>query len=289
MKTVYEVVYQTQNSYEETVREAFFSFLVLPCQDQTQQVRTCSFSNSLDAEVFHHRNPFGFDVTSLRSPRPFTQFEFCMRAVVEKSFAFFPYGSTMTVAQEQEHLQDHSFYLNHHLFLSTGHYTRIDPQHYPQLLFRQQDQTVYQYLQQLNNHLYQLLEFDPEPTHVCTSANEVLQLGRGVCQDFTHLFIGVARLHKIPCRYVSGYLNQGLNLTGTAVMHAWAEAYIPGFGWQGFDPTNNLLADVHYIKAAHGSDYSDCSPIKGMLRTNGGHTTTYGVKIIPLPEPYSSQ
>lgn len=283
------MVYQTQNTYEATVKEAFFSFLVLPCQDQTQRLRTYSFSNSLEAEVFHHSNPFGFDVTCLRASQSFTHFEFCMKAVVEKSFALFPYGSNMTVAQEQALLHDHNFFLDYHLFLGTGRYTQLNPKHYPKLLFRGENQTVYEYLQQLNNHLYQLLEFDPEPTHVCTTANEVLEIGRGVCQDFTHLFIGIARLNKIPCRYVSGYLNQGLNLTGTAVMHAWAEAYIPGFGWQGFDPTNNLLADVHYIKAAHGTDYNDCSPIKGMLRTNGGHTTDYGVKITPLPEPYHNQ
>ncbi|MGV3541493.1 MAG: transglutaminase-like domain-containing protein [Rufibacter sp.] len=289
MKTMYEVVYQTQNTYEEAVREAFFSFLVLPCQDHTQRVCSCSYANSLEAEVFQHQNPFGFEVACLRSARTFKNFEFCMKAVVEKRFVPFPYGSTLTIEQEQASLQEHGFYLEHHLFLELGHFTRIAPRHYTKLLFRQESQTVYEYLQQLNNHLYQLLEFDPEPTHVCTTANEVLEIGRGVCQDFTHLFIGVARINKIPCRYVSGYLNQGLNLTGTAVMHAWAEAYIPGFGWQGFDPTNNLLADVHYIKAAHGSDYSDCSPIKGMLRTNGGHTTSYGVKITPLSSPSANQ
>ncbi|WP_192821318.1 transglutaminase family protein [Rufibacter sp. LB8] len=129
--------------------------------------------------------------------------------------------------------------------------------------------------------MYDLLEFDPEPTDVHTPVSEVLELKRGVCQDFTHLFLALARLSKIPCRYVSGYLNQGLNLTGTAVMHAWAEAYLPGFGWQGFDPTNNLLADSNYNKAANGTDYGDCSPLKGVLKTNGGQETKYHVKVHP--------
>jgi transglutaminase-like putative cysteine protease len=125
-----------------------------------------------------------------------------------------------------------------------------------------------------------MLKFDPEPTNVHTTATEVLELGKGVCQDYTHIFLAIARRNRIPCRYVSGYLNQGGKLMGSAVMHAWAETYIPGYGWCGFDPTNNLMADSNYIKAAHGSDYSDCSPIKGVLKTSGYHRTDYQVKVI---------
>jgi transglutaminase-like putative cysteine protease len=72
-------------------------------------------------------------------------------------------------------------------------------------------------------------------------------------------------------------------------MHAWVEAFIPFYGWYGFDPTNNLLADIHYIKAAHGADYSDCSPIKGVLKNTGGQKTSYGVKIMPQQMAASEQ
>ena len=126
-----------------------------------------------------------------------------------------------------------------------------------------------------------MLSFDPDPTDVHTTVNEVIALKKGVCQDYAHLFIAMARKNHIPCRYVSGYLNQGSTLMGSAVMHAWVEAFIPGHGWHGFDPTNNLLADVNHIKVAHGVDYSDCGPIKGILKTTGGNTTKYYTKVIP--------
>ncbi len=281
MTTEYEIKYYTKNTYEESVREAFYSLLVAPCQDDTQTIRSLSARHSVNAEVFTHLNPFGFEVRSLYTAQPFTVFEFEMTATVEKSPVYLPSGRLLSVEEEQNLLARDDFYIDHHLYLSTGNYTLIEEAYHSNLLFRKADQPVYDYLLQLNNFIYQMLEFDPEPTHVHTTVGEVLQLGRGVCQDYTHLFIGIARLNKIPCRYVSGYLNQGLNLTGTAVMHAWAEAYIPGHGWHGFDPTNNLLADINYIKAAHGADYSDCSPLRGMLKTNGGHTTSYGVKIVP--------
>jgi transglutaminase-like putative cysteine protease len=157
------------------------------------------------------------------------------------------------------------------------------------VLFRQEGQSVFDFLQQLNTYIYYMLQFDPVPTHVHTTVNEVLELGRGVCQDYTHLFLTMARLNKIPCRYVSGYLNQGGDLIGSAVMHAWVEALLPNQGWFGFDPTNNLLTDVNYIKAAHGADYSDCSPIRGVLRTAGDHQTDYGVKVIPAQMEEESQ
>ncbi|WP_207434899.1 transglutaminase-like domain-containing protein [Sabulibacter ruber] len=289
MKTDYEVVYKTHNTYEENVREAFFSFLILPCQNESQVVRSVSWSNSLEAETFQHTNPFGFEAINLHTVEPFNAFEFQMRAIVEKRMTWFPIDGLLPVEEEQRQLQDHLFYLENHLYLGFAHYTRIQEEYRSKLLMREPQQTVYDYLQKLCTFTYELLEFDPEPTHVCTSANEVLKLGRGVCQDYTHLFIGIARLNKIPCRYVSGYLNQGLDLAGSAVMHAWAEAYIPGFGWQGFDPTNNLLADMHYIKATHGSDYSDCSPLKGTLKTNGKQKTRYGVQVHPLQEAEPAQ
>ncbi|AKD04024.1 transglutaminase family protein [Pontibacter korlensis] len=290
MSAEYTVKYYTHNTYDESVREAFFSFLIIPCQDETQTVRSLSFENSLQAEVFHHHNPFGFEVTSLRTAQNFTEFEFQMTATVEKSPVYLPTGSRLlSVEEEQSLLARHDFYIDHHLYLATSPYTQIKDELYGRLLFRKENQPVFDYLLQLNTFIYQMLRFDPEPTHVHTTVSEVIELGRGVCQDYTHLFIGVARLNKIPCRYISGYLNQGLSLSGTAVMHAWAEAYIPGHGWQGFDPTNNLLADINYIKAAHGADYSDCSPIRGMLRTNGAHRTSYGVEIIPNQMAESAQ
>lgn len=63
-------------------------------------------------------------------------------------------------------------------------------------------------------------------------------------------------------------------------MHAWVEAYVPGMGWIGFDPTNNILVNEYYIKVSHGADYADCSPLKGVLRTNGAHSMVSEVKVI---------
>ncbi len=281
MMTTYDISYYTHNTYEENVREAFFSFLITPCHCESQTVLHLSFQNSLKAEVFHHQNPYGFEVTSLHSEKFFREFIFQMVATVVKTETDFPIGGELSVEEEQSLLAGLDFYIDHHLFLGSDSITYIQESNRVNLLFRKNDQTILEYLTQLNDSIYTLLEYDPEPTNVHTNVNEVLQLGRGVCQDYTHFFIGLARLNKIPCRYVTGYLNQGQNLSGSAVMHAWAEAFIPGFGWQGFDPTNNLLADIHYVKVAHGTNYSDYSPLKGVVKTTGDQKTDYGVRIVP--------
>jgi transglutaminase-like putative cysteine protease len=121
--------------------------------------------------------------------------------------------------------------------------------------------------------------FELNVTSVSTTAQEVWELKRGVCQDFTHLFIAICRFNNIPTRYVSGYLNQGKSFVGSSLMHAWAEFFIPENGWYGIDVTNNLLVDDNYIRVASGADYTDCSPLKGVLRTNGLNSTHYTVEV----------
>jgi transglutaminase-like putative cysteine protease len=109
--------------------------------------------------------------------------------------------------------------------------------------------------------------YEPGMTKVQSTAEEILTVGGGVCQDFAHLTIGVLRLAGIPCRYVSGYLAQEANTSvasiGTQASHAWLEAQLPGLGWTGFDPTNGCVVDERHIRVAIGRDYSDVPPMRG--------------------------
>ena len=138
---------------------------------------------------------------------------------------------------------------------------------------------IFEYLLKLNSYLFELLEYSPESTDVNTPIEEVLRISKGVCQDYAHLFLSVCRKNKIPARYVSGYLNQGADFIGSSQLHAWVEVMIPELGWVGFDATNNLVADHHYIKIAHGTDYRDCSPIIGVLETTGAQKSIHSVTV----------
>src|SRR6266567_639767 len=96
-----------------------------------------------------------------------------------------------------------------------------------------------------------------------------LEAGRGVCQDFAHIMIAMARSWGVPARYVSGYLfhrREDKNRSGDDATHAWVEAYLPSFGWLGFDPTNNVLAGDRHIRVAVGRDYADVPPTRGTFK-----------------------
>lgn len=94
------------------------------------------------------------------------------------------------------------------------------------------------------------------------TAEDAVTEGTGVCQDHAHVFIACARELELPARYVSGYLMMN-DRTDQEAMHAWAEAFISGLGWVGFDVSNAMCPDERYIRVATGLDYSDAAPVIG--------------------------
>ncbi len=111
--------------------------------------------------------------------------------------------------------------------------------------------------------------FDPEPTHAATTAAEAFVLKRGVCQDFSHIFIAAARHLGFPARYVSGHLGREGEQVQQNAGHAWAEAYVADLGWVGFDCANGLSPTAEYVRVAVGLDYLGAAPVRGS-RSGGG-------------------
>jgi transglutaminase-like putative cysteine protease len=117
-------------------------------------------------------------------------------------------------------------------------------------------------------------------TEIGTSVAEVLANGKGVCQDYSHLMIAAARCVGIPARYVSGYLYSKDSTKGTVPQeeeidvktHAWVEIEIPGHGWWGLDPTNQLVVGERHVKIGHGRDYEDVTPLRGVFHGRGSDT-----------------
>ncbi len=130
--------------------------------------------------------------------------------------------------------------------------------------------------------IHETLVYCPGATTVRSTIGEVLATGAGVCQDFAHLLVGLARAHGIPTRYASGYLFQGTgSALGAEASHAWAQAYLPPYGWIGYDPTNGRLVDSDFVLVACGRDYGDVSPTRGVYRGAGPGTLSVSVAIDP--------
>jgi transglutaminase-like putative cysteine protease len=127
--------------------------------------------------------------------------------------------------------------------------------------------------------LYANMTFDTDPTHVATAAREAFALKRGVCQDFTHIFIAAARHLKIPARYVSGYFCRADGVTEQDAGHAWAEALVPDLGWIAFDPTNGISATDQHLRVAVGLDYLSAAPVRGAQRGGAGEALSVRVRV----------
>jgi transglutaminase-like putative cysteine protease len=111
---------------------------------------------------------------------------------------------------------------------------------------------------------------------------------KGVCQDFAHIIIALARQLRIPCRYVSGYLYheaEAHDRSEAQATHAWAEAYLPTLGWVGFDPTNNLIAGERHIRTAVGRDYADVPPTRGVFKGTAQSELSVGVQVSTTAAP----
>jgi transglutaminase-like putative cysteine protease len=118
--------------------------------------------------------------------------------------------------------------------------------------------------------------YDRAVTNVYSAVDEVLELRAGVCQDFAHLFIAVARAMGVPARYVSGYIHAPG--AATTASHAWAEAWVPGLGWVGFDATHPVRTSENHVRLAVGRDYSDAAPTRGIYVGSATGTMEVSVK-----------
>src|SRR6266581_4802677 len=124
--------------------------------------------------------------------------------------------------------------------------------------------SVEQALDELTATISREFAYDRTVTNVYSAVDDVLALRAGVCQDFAHLFIAVARAMGVPARYVSGYIHSPGERTATTASHAWAEAWVAGRGWIGFDATHPVRTKQNHVRLAVGRDYTDAAPTRGV-------------------------
>jgi transglutaminase-like putative cysteine protease len=142
--------------------------------------------------------------------------------------------------------------------------------------------------EKLTSKLHKEIKYAPGETTISTSATEVLEKRRGVCQDFAHLMISCFRSRGLPARYVSGYLRtnavvgeDGEKLVGDGASHAWVAVWSPPYGWIEFDPTNGCFASTDHISVAWGRDFGDVSPLRGVILGGAQHELAVTVVVEP--------
>lgn len=135
----------------------------------------------------------------------------------------------------------------------------------------------------LSHRIYTEFKYDPRATTIWTPVAKVLEIKRGVCQDFAHLMASGLRSLGLATRYVSGYLRSGEKTRGAEASHAWCAVYCGRFGWLDFDPTNDVMPHGNHITLAYGRDYSDVTPVRGVALGGGEQVINVSVGVAQKP------
>jgi transglutaminase-like putative cysteine protease len=146
-------------------------------------------------------------------------------------------------------------------------------------------------LQEISHSIHDNFAYVPNATSVDSPIDHAISERKGVCQDFAHVMIALVRKLRVPCRYVSGYLfhtTEDQSSSAEGASHAWVEAFLPGLGWVGFDPTNDSICNERHIRVAVGRDYAEVPPTRGVYKGGGESELSVSVTVsladAPSPE-----
>jgi transglutaminase-like putative cysteine protease/predicted glutamine amidotransferase len=280
----YRVLHETVYRYTRAVERSSHTLRLRPLFDGYQQIVEHRLDISVPCTRRDYEDVFGNQVVSLEVEQPFE--ELCIRAesVVKLSeplwhqqevprnrvsipLVWMPWQRTMMAP----YLLPPELPENQLLELSDFAMAAVERCDY--------------HLMDTLIHLNELISRDftylPRSTTLATTPFEVLTNRYGVCQDFTNLFICLARLLAIPARYRVGYIRTGAdyaNQIQSEASHAWVECFLPWIGWVGFDPTNGKVVDLDHIRVACGRTFVDATPTSGTL-FGGGEGETLSVLV----------
>lgn len=284
----YTIRHVTRFRYSVPVSESVMEVRMQPRGDAGQRCRTFQLTTSPRASVSSHRDYLGNTVHHFDVPGRHSALTVTAEALVEvqppaplpESLAPADWDALDALVREQDHWD----------MLMPSHFARPSralADLSGELGLRRREDPL-STLWELNLQLYRSFDYAPDTTHVHSPIEDALQARRGVCQDFAHIMIALVRDLGIPCRYVSGYLfhrREDHDRSEEDASHAWVEALLPGLGWVGFDPTNNLLAGERHIRAAVGRDYADVPPTRGVYKGNASSDLDVAVRVTPSDAP----
>lgn len=241
--------YHMEIAFSEPVHSHIYTLKCLPKTTGAQQVKECSFRIFPESKVQESEDSFGNKM---------------LYGTKEEEHSLFLVDVTGKVitglnnVDEQEEHADISVYRYQTSLTRPGEQItdllRRCREQMPESIQQSLSERVRFYMEAVHSDIL----YDKGITNIDTTAEETLTLGRGVCQDFSHVLLSLCREDKIPARYVVGML------MGEGESHAWVEIY-DGTRWQGFDPTNSVVVHDSHIKISHGRDYHDCSINRGVF------------------------
>ncbi|MBW3663744.1 MAG: transglutaminase family protein [Actinobacteria bacterium] len=280
----FDIRYRTVFDYAGEVVESQNELRACPTSDERQQVLHYDVTTSPSSRTFSYVDYWGTRVDAFGIRLPHRHLEVVATATVETSrgrpVAASPRFAELTEADfRDEHLE----YLEPSPHVEWNDVVATEARERAEVAG---DDVVGAALA-LHRAVGTSFEYRAGATYVGVPVAEVLAARVGVCQDFAHVVIGMARSLGIPARYVSGYLFAVSERNGTdpdvdevdVKTHAWVEVAIPGFGWWGLDPTNRQEVGLRHVKIGHGRDYDDVAPMRGLYTGPTDHDLHVSVHI----------
>lgn len=285
----YSIRHITRFRYSSPVRESVMEIRMQPRSEGAQMLRSFQITTSPRSQLYAYTDHFGNAVYHFNVLKEHSELRIEAQAVIEIA----------RVAPLPEALDTLEWERFNAYNLSHDHFDLLEPSRFaaptPALISFMRDNALEKpagdplsALCSLNSTINQAFEYESGITQADSPIDHALGEKRGVCQDFAHIMIAIARSWGIPARYVSGYLYhrpKTQDRSGPDATHAWIECYLPSLGWVGFDPTNNVVAGDRHIRAAVGRDYADVPPTRGTFKGIAESELAIAVAVEPTQAP----
>jgi transglutaminase-like putative cysteine protease len=276
----FKIQHITKYTYPSPVRDSANQIILFPIQDEYQEVIKQELNISGDPVIDTYIDYYGNQVGSFTYGEQHSSLIINSKILVNTKHKSLP-GNDIFPSQQWDDLKRLQHMVPYIDFLKQEYFEGFSELLELVLAEKSKDDTPYQVALRFCRYVYDNFKYIKGVTTVETTLDEIWKLRAGVCQDFAHILTLMLRLVNIPARYVSGYIctNRSTALRGEGATHAWAEAYIPDYGWLGIDPTNNCIANDTHIRLAVGRNFSDCSPVKGVYKGASEHLLEVAVSV----------
>ncbi|RZJ90090.1 MAG: transglutaminase family protein [Brevundimonas sp.] len=268
--------HSTRYAYERQARFIVQTLRLTPRSNEGQQVMDWRIETDVDARLRRSEDAFGNVIHTLYTERPTA--ELTIRVTGE--VATVDTGGVLGGSVERLHPT---------VFLRDTPLTTADAALRDLAEEASTGASTLDRMHALSGLINERVAFQVGATSAANTAAEAYALKQGVCQDHAQIFIAAARRMKTPARYVSGHLHRSDGQIDQDAAHAWAEAYIDGLGWVGFDPANGVCPTEHYVRIASGLDALGASPIRGTSYGGGPETLTVALRVRPAPQGQQQQ
>jgi transglutaminase-like putative cysteine protease len=258
---ILEIQHETRFEYSEPVMESVTELRMEPVSDADQSCRSFHIALNPPAPLFRYQNGFGNRVHHFNVLAAHAAVQILAASVVETH----PRPRHLAASQAVYPLSLEASNLEILDCLPLRGPVRATPRlgALCKSLQPREGARLADVIPQVLDFIRGNFEYACDVTQASSPVDDILQQGKGVCQDFAHLMIAVLRSFGVPARYVSGYIHRPGKESQS---HAWCEAWLPDLGWLGVDPTNDQVVNDHYVKVAFGRDFTDVPPNKGVFR-----------------------